>query len=425
MGNCFRDCYDVYFSSEHHYSEIPDEEDTNIRDGRSEAKSVKSDTSGESLMTKETILPSQLDKYYEIGPVVGIGSTSKVHLAKRKNVHWKDNQQLVCKIINKARIVRGVEDSDIDPLLELLCREVEILKMIRHDNVVKYYDFMQSKDKLFIITERLEGGELFEHILAHGALKEEFANRIMYGVFAAVAYLHERGIVHRDIKAENLLFFKNSDGEDHLKLIDFGFSTLLGSESALSFIGTGGYIAPEIRQRKAYSTAVDNWSLGVLLFCTLSAKLPFSVSLDEIPNSLESCSGAYELVFAPKSWSHMSDDCKDIIMKLLEVDPSRRLTAKQALLHPWVRPILCLHYVSVVVWYGLYCCRSGTVIAAAHITMPFLRLIPIIHVRNYFWCCWSYLFVSNIIASAVPRNAPQDHNQQGSLANRPVQRVSL
>lgn len=375
MGNCFRDCYDVYFASE--YTEIPDD-DANARDVKSD---VMSETSGESMMTRDTILPVQLDMYYEIGPIVGIGTTSKVHLVKRKNLHWKDNQQLVCKIINKHRIVKGVEDSDIDPLLDLLCREVEILKMIHHDNVVKYYDFMQSKDKLFIITERLEGGELFEYIITNGPLKEEFTNRIMYGVFAAVAYLHERGIVHRDIKAENLLFHKSSGGEDVLKLIDFGFSTLLDSDSTLSFIGTGGYIAPEIRQRRAYSTEVDNWSLGVLLFCTLSAKLPFDVSLDEIPDSLESCRGSYELVFAPKSWSHISDECKDLIARLLEVNPERRLTANQALHHPWVCLRVAICYVCRL--YGQY-------------TMFNLIL--------------SLIFVNYFYLSTVPRNARKTSN---------------
>lgn len=287
----------------------------------------------------DMIFPQQFGKFYALGDLVGVGTTSKVYKVSCKiNTKWSssESQKLACKIIDKRGITHGVDEYDIDPLLEQLCREVEILKRIHHENIVSFYDYMETKDHLFIITERLEGGELFDHILNNGPVAENIACRILYGVFSAVAYLHERGVIHRDIKAENLIFFKNSYGEDSLKLIDFGFSTILRHHLTGSFMGTGGYIAPEIRQSKNYSTSVDAWSLGILLYCMMSAKLPFGISTTFLPSSMEKCQGLFVLVFPPHLWAHISGPCKDLISKLLELDPIKRYTAKNALAHPWV-----------------------------------------------------------------------------------------
>ena len=109
------------------------------------------------------------------------------------------------------------------------------------------------------------------------------AQHLFADLFSAVSYLHERGVIHRDIKAENLLFYKKLNGEFTLKLIDFGFSTILKNDLARSFLGTGGYIAPEIRQNKNYSMSVDNWAMGVVLFCALSRTMPFGISVEQLP----------------------------------------------------------------------------------------------------------------------------------------------
>lgn len=343
MGNRISCCFGVLYSSE--YQTMTEEDDDNLN---SSCSSVTNGTyhSETNLLARslidEMIFPQQFGKFYQLGDLVGVGTTSKVYKVSYKiNTKWSSSQSqlLACKIIDKRGITHGIDVYDIDPLLEQLCREVEILKRIHHENIVSFYDYMETKDHLFIITERLDGGELFEYILSNGPATEEFACKILYGVFSAVAYLHERGVVHRDIKAENLIFFKNSYGEDSLKLIDFGFSTILRHHLTGSFMGTGGYIAPEIRQNKNYSTSVDSWSLGVLLYCTLSAKMPFGVSMDTLPGSIEDCQGLFQLVFPPKTWAHVSEPCKDLISKLLELDPIKRFTAKKALAHPWVRMI--------------------------------------------------------------------------------------
>jgi len=281
--------------------------------------------------------PKQFGQFYDVGTLVGVGTTSKVYRVYHRinKLTNASKQPLACKVIDKRGITVGMDDTDIEPLLEQLRKEVDILRRIHHQNIVSFVDFMETSSKLFIITERLDGGELFDHLLNNGPLTEQLACQVLHGVFSAVAYLHERGVIHRDIKAENLIFFHNTRGELSLKLIDFGFSTILGHDMTGSFMGTGGYIAPEIRQNKTYSTSVDSWSLGVLLYCTLSAKLPFTISIDALPSSTKACREAFSLVFPPQLWCHISETCKDLISSLLEIDPIKRITARTAVQHPW------------------------------------------------------------------------------------------
>ena len=349
MGNCCSSCFEVIFHGG--YQRIPETEPHETQDhyrnnppNNAKLLRGKMSAASEPVLFKEkeepeVHFPLQLAQFYDLGPLVGVGTTSKVYKVHRrltKTSNIKD-KSLACKVIDKRSIIHGLDSYDVEPLLEQLCKEVEILKRIRHPNIVKFYDYMETKDRLFIITERLGGGELFDYILNNGPLNEAFACQVLFGAFSAVAYLHERGVIHRDIKAENLIFCKGVNGESTLKLIDFGFSTVLGHDLTGSFMGTGGYIAPEIRQSKNYSTSVDSWSLGVLLYCSLSAKLPFGISIDTLPGGVQACQGAFSLTFPPVPWANISVLCKDLISKLLELDPIKRCTAKEALGHPWVR----------------------------------------------------------------------------------------
>jgi calcium/calmodulin-dependent protein kinase I len=276
-----------------------------------------------------------------MGELIGVGTTAEVFRVAYKQADGSPDHQrpLVCKVIDKRGITYSIEENDPSPALQQLWREVEILKRIRHPNIVAYYDYMETKDRLYIITERLEGGELFDYISNNGPLTEDLACQILYGVFSAVAYLHERGVVHRDIKAENLIFFRDSYNQVSLKLIDFGFSTIVDRQAAGTFLGTGGYIAPEIRQNKDYTTSVDMWSLGVLLYCSLSARLPFGISLDTLPDEIDACRQTFDLQFPQKLFGRVSAPCIRLITQLLEVDPARRLSASEALHHPWVSDV--------------------------------------------------------------------------------------
>jgi serine/threonine protein kinase len=363
MGNCCSDCFtDLKGSCHSDYQPIPDhihEDDSkkeravaskhpkklrSKQQAYSESVLVPITTDSQSIQPYAALLPDlppEFHKLYEVGKQLGVGTTSKVFEVKRKKRHSTKNgviRDLACKIIDKRKLTLGMDRSDVEPLLAQLRKEVDILRRVHHPNIVSYVDFLESRDKIIIITERLEGGELFDYILNHGPLPESKARQALHGVFCAVAYLHDRGVVHRDIKAENLIFFQDVNDEQSLKMIDFGFSTILKHDQTGSFLGTGGYIAPEIRQNKSYSTSVDNWALGVLMYCTLSAKLPFTVSIDALPSTNAQCRQAFVLRFPPKPWAGVSQIAKDLITGLLEIDTFKRTTAKEALQHPWVSP---------------------------------------------------------------------------------------
>jgi serine/threonine protein kinase len=284
-------------------------------------------------------IPQEFLKLYEFGKLLGVGTTSKVYQIFHKRRKYVGHRKpFACKIIDKRKLTMGMLEEDVEPLLQQLRKEVDILRRIDHPHIVAFQDFVETKRLLFIITEYLPGGELFDYILKYGPLPEDLACKSLYGIFSAIAYMHDRGVIHRDIKAENVIFFHKVNGEVSLKLIDFGFSTILKHDLTGSFLGTGGYIAPEIRQNKQYSMSVDNWALGVLLYCTMSAKLPFSISLDALPSDLLECSEHFKLRFPSKQWIGVSESCKDLIRQLLTIDPFVRLAAKDALLHPWFRP---------------------------------------------------------------------------------------
>eukprot|EP01038_Epipyxis_sp_PR26KG_P007649 gene7649-10410_t len=331
---------------------------TAARSNRSLRSKEQSVSESELLQTNEDIhpLPSEFLQLYILGSLVGVGTTSKVFKVLYRNrkkiflgavVYPESNTcskndgsnpiELACKIINKKKLRIDIDQMDIEALLKQLKKEVEILRQVSHPNIVTFVDFMETKDKLFIITEYLGGGELFDYIHKNGPLSEQNAKQLLFGVFSAVSYLHERGVIHRDIKAENVIFFKKPNGEFTLKLIDFGFSTIIKYALTGSFLGTGGYIAPEIRQSKHYSMSVDNWALGVLLYCTLSANLPFAVSIDLLPPTTAQCKSSFQLKFPEKKWSNISASVKDLIEQLLIIDPMKRFTAKQAVKHPWFR----------------------------------------------------------------------------------------
>jgi calcium/calmodulin-dependent protein kinase I len=334
-------------------------------------------------------LPSEFVKLYDLGKLIGVGSTSRVYQITRRNrrpltislsntslasLHAPSavNGLLACKVINKKKLTAQLNHQDIEPLLKQLRREVDILRRISHPNIVSYFDFLESKSQIIIITEYLTGGELFEYLASNGPLPEEMAKFLIHDIFHAIAYLHEHSILHRDIKAENCIFYTNPvTNEISLKLIDFGFSiNLQASHMTSSFLGTVGYLAPEIVGNKYYDSSVDNWSLGVLLYAMISAKLPFKPQThfeppkpentsdryhnlgptDNIPapfalplnattysGRIQSSAKLYQLKFPDKQWKNVSLECKDLLMQLLQVDPLKRATAKHAMSHPWVR----------------------------------------------------------------------------------------
>jgi len=186
---------------------------------------------------------------------------------------------------------------------------------------------------LYIVTEIVSGGELFDRIVSKGSYTEKDAADLVVKFLEAIEYLHEKGIVHRDLKPENLLL-KSKDNDSDVKLADFGLSKIVGQEVLMqTACGTPGYVAPEVLRQKGYGKAVDMWSVGVITYILLCGYPPF---YDEDQATLFETIIRGKFEFHAEYWKDISSSAKDLIRKMLTVDPKKRLDAKQALKHPWV-----------------------------------------------------------------------------------------
>lgn len=227
-----------------------------------------------------------------------------------------------CKVIDKRKLNMEVDNKDL--LLEQLRKEIEILQHLSHPSIVEFEDVIETADKIFVIMELVQGGELFEYLLDRGPLPEEVAVHIMRQVMSAITYMHDRGVVHRDLKAENLLVVDPTADFPTVKLIDFGFSTILRHNLTGSFLGTGGYLAPEIRQQRLYSESVDIWACGVLLYLLLSCRLPFNAEVEVLPSNRQQVERKFEMSFPEQMWQKRSESVKNLLRRMLATDPMRR-----------------------------------------------------------------------------------------------------
>ncbi|CAN8064192.1 unnamed protein product [Agarophyton chilense] len=270
-----------------------------------------------------------LDNFYDIGEVIGVGVNGDV----LKGWDRVTNEVVAIKTIPYEGDMEKGNDPDAE------C-EIEIIKSLDHPHLVKTYDVFRSKleKKIYIVMEFVSGGELFSRIVndAGNLIKEGDGIRISRNLLSAVKYLHDRDIVHRDIKTENVLCI-DSDFQLPLriKLADFGLSrNLTGKNACLSsLVGTGYYLAPEIIRNERYGKAVDMWACGVLLYVSLSGQVPFpGDTLDEYYEHVKNTAPE----FPDELWGLFSGGAKDLICALLEKDPKKRFTVEQALQHPWV-----------------------------------------------------------------------------------------
>lgn len=216
--------------------------------------------------------------------------------------------------------------------LSTLCNEIKILKQLDHPNIVKLYEIYQDNQNIYLITEFLEGGELFNLILKSKHFSENIAAKIIKQLLSAISYCHAQNIVHRDLKPENMLLV-DKDRFD-IKLIDFGLArSFLPNNSLCSKIGTPFYIAPEVLKKK-YNEKCDLWSCGVILYILLCGNPPFTGRTDEL--LFESIKLGL-VQFNGVEWKSVSNEAKIFIKKLLKVNPEERLSAQQALQDPWIK----------------------------------------------------------------------------------------
>nr|XP_039249213.1 serine/threonine-protein kinase SIK3-like isoform X1 [Styela clava] len=253
---------------------------------------------------------------YEIERTIGKGNFAVVKLA----MHVVTRTKVAIKIVDKTQL-----DKDN---LDKIYREIKIMKKLNHPNIVKLYQVMESEKMLYLVTEYASNGEIFDHLVAHGRMTEEEARGKFKQIVAAVYYCHTRHVVHRDLKAENLLL----DAGKNIKIADFGFANYYTKEELLTtWCGSPPYAAPELFEGKEYvGPKVDVWSLGVVLYVLVCGSLPFD---DNTLQALRSrvINGKFRIPF------FMSQECEQLIRGMLLVNPSRRFSLQQVCDHAWIK----------------------------------------------------------------------------------------
>lgn len=268
----------------------------------------------------------KIGNYYGVTGLIGMGSFAEVRIGYDK----ASGDQVAIKVMKKNK-------RDTELMRSVECEMNFISKNIDHENIVKTYDVFDTRDNLFIVMEYMPGGMLYDILATEGQFSEKHAACIMRDLLEAVQCLHANDIVHRDIKPENVLAV-NKELPLRVKLADFGLADFVlensfGEKSTCGMYGTPFFVAPEVIRAETYTPAVDIWSLGVLAYNMLSGKLPFDGSnIKEVLRRVRS--GRY--TFPDEEWSQISSEAKAFISGLLELDPHNRLTASQALSHPWL-----------------------------------------------------------------------------------------
>jgi calcium/calmodulin-dependent protein kinase I len=208
------------------------------------------------------------------------------------------------------------------------------MSSIKHPHIVPVIDFFEEDDCYFIIMELMAGGDLFDRIGKKKSYSEADARDLVNKMLKAVAICHQKNIAHCDMKPKNLLLVALDD-DSHIKLADFGFAARVHQPKSLTKqCGTPFFVAPEILLRKPYDQQSDMWSVGCIVYLLLCGNLPFlGRSQKELFRKI--ISGRFD--FTEEIWTEVSNDAKDLVRKLLVLDPDARLTAKKALLHPWLK----------------------------------------------------------------------------------------
>ncbi|EAS06162.2 Serine/Threonine kinase domain protein (macronuclear) [Tetrahymena thermophila SB210] len=253
--------------------------------------------------------------HYILGKKLGEGTFGKVKLA----THILTGEKVAIKILEKDRII---DVSDV----ERVSREIHILKLLRHSNIIQLYEIIETPKQLFLIMEYASGGELFDYIVANQRVKEREAARFFQQIISGIEYIHKLNIVHRDMKPENLLL----NHDKSIKIVDFGLSnTYKKNELLKTACGSPCYAAPEMITGKRYNgLGVDIWSCGVILFALICGYLPFE---DPVTANLYKKITAGDFT-VPKN---VSNEARDLLKSILNTDPQKRFTIEEIRNHPW------------------------------------------------------------------------------------------
>ncbi|KAM9020633.1 ribosomal protein S6 kinase alpha-3 isoform X3 [Lathamus discolor] len=258
---------------------------------------------------------------YEVKEDIGVGSYS---ICKRC-IHKASNMEYAVKIIDKSKR---------DPT-----EEIEILlRYGQHPNIITLKDVYDDGKYVYVVTELMKGGELLDKILRQKFFSEREASAVLFTITKTVEYLHAQGVVHRDLKPSNILYVDESGNPESIRICDFGFAKQLRAENGLLMTPcyTANFVAPEVLKRQGYDAACDIWSLGVLLYTMLTGYTPFANGPDDTPEEILARIGSGKFSLSGGYWNTVSETAKDLVSKMLHVDPHQRLTAAQVLSHPWI-----------------------------------------------------------------------------------------
>lgn len=290
-------------------------------------------------------------KYYEVERVLGEGSMGAVSSVRKKESAaggsaYKDSgtHQGVFAIFHAQKKKSPLAEDSIrknyamktiqlgrvtDEFIEELRNEIDILKTLDHPNIVKAFEVFENKRQIFIIMEECSGGDLY----ARQPYSEKDAARIVGKLLSAIAYMHERKVVHRDLKFENIMF-ENKNPDAEIKVIDFGLSKkfLPGDNYMTEGVGTIYTMAPQVLQG-VYTSQADLWSVGVITYMLLSSTKPFYHRKRRfVIDKIMRC----DYNFDRRAWEHISTEGKQFVSSLIKLDPNERLTAQEALEHLWL-----------------------------------------------------------------------------------------
>uniref|UniRef100_A0A8C2A5C0 calcium/calmodulin-dependent protein kinase n=1 Tax=Cyprinus carpio TaxID=7962 RepID=A0A8C2A5C0_CYPCA len=259
---------------------------------------------------------------YQLYEELGKGAFSVV----RRCMKISTGQEYAAKIINTKKL--SARDH------QKLEREARICRLLKHPNIVRLHDSISEEGVHYLVFDLVTGGELFEDIVAREYYSEADASHCIQQILEAVLHCHQMGVVHRDLKPENLLLASKLKGAA-VKLADFGLAIeVQGDQQAwFGFAGTPGYLSPEVLRKEPYGKPVDMWACGVILYILLVGYPPF---WDEDQHRLyqQIKAGAYD--FPSPEWDTVTPEAKDLINKMLTINPAKRITAAEALKHPWI-----------------------------------------------------------------------------------------
>nr|XP_048277094.1 ribosomal protein S6 kinase alpha-2 isoform X3 [Myodes glareolus] len=258
---------------------------------------------------------------YEIKEDIGVGSYSVC----KRCVHKATDAEYAVKIIDKSKR---------DP-----SEEIEILlRYGQHPNIITLKDVYDDGKYVYLVMELMRGGELLDRILRQRCFSEREASDVLCTIARTMDYLHSQGVVHRDLKPSNILYMDESGNPESIRICDFGFAKQLRAENGLLMTPcyTANFVAPEVLKRQGYDAACDVWSLGILLYTMLAGFTPFANGPDDTPEEILARIGSGKYALSGGNWDSISDAAKDVVSKMLHVDPQQRLTAVQVLKHPWI-----------------------------------------------------------------------------------------